>query len=62
MYASVEASVINLFQLIHFGHKIILGGVQLRATLYHSTCDQFIIARLYSLLSSSSLYLKLAVN
>ena len=47
MYACVEASVINLFQLINFGHKIISGGVQLRVTLFasHSTCDQFIFAR-----------------
>ena len=36
MSACVEASVINLFQLIHFRHKIILGGVQLRATLFVS--------------------------
>ena len=36
MYACVEASVTNVFQLINFGHKIISGGLQLRVSLFAS--------------------------
>ena len=36
IYACVEASVTNVFQLINFGHKIISGGVQLRVSLFAS--------------------------